>query len=206
MDSGSQAERWQHVTVVLLAGGAARRLGGRHKPGIVVRGQSLLDRVLAAWPVTVEAVVVGPEQPTARSVRWCRESPVGGGPVSAVAAAMPLVTTELVALLGADMPLIGPAVAPLVNGATTAVRDGRDGAWLVSPTGKQQPLGSCVRRSALDEALPTETDGQALFPILQTLSLDEVPVADEWLLDTDTDDDLARVAQLLDQLEGRSHD
>jgi molybdopterin-guanine dinucleotide biosynthesis protein A len=206
MDSRSEAERWQLVTVVLLAGGAGRRLGGRHKPGIMVRGQSLLDRVLAAWPVDVEAVVVGPKQPTARSVRWCRETPVGGGPVSAVAAAMPLVTTNLVALVGADMPLIGPAVSPLVDAAMGAISAGRDGAWLVSSTGRQQPLGSCVSSSALTAALPRTTDGQALFPVLQALSLIEVPVKDDWLLDTDTEDDLARVTHLLDQLEGRQHD
>ncbi|MGW4109093.1 NTP transferase domain-containing protein, partial [Streptomyces sp. NPDC004976] len=35
---------------VVLAGGAARRLGGADKPGVRVGGRALLDRVLAAGP------------------------------------------------------------------------------------------------------------------------------------------------------------
>ena len=65
---------------------------------------------------------------------------------------------------------------------------------------------SAVPETALAAVLPTNTDGQALFPVLQALSLSEVPVKDEYLLDADTEDDLARVTQLLDQLEGRQDD
>ncbi|MGV9756153.1 NTP transferase domain-containing protein, partial [Streptomyces tricolor] len=44
---------------VVLAGGAARRLGGADKPGLRVGGRALLDRVLAAcgsWSRAVMAI------------------------------------------------------------------------------------------------------------------------------------------------------
>jgi molybdopterin-guanine dinucleotide biosynthesis protein A len=51
---------------VVLAGGAGRRLGGRHKPGITVAGRTLLDHVLDAVAAADRVVVVGPRQPTGR--------------------------------------------------------------------------------------------------------------------------------------------
>ncbi|WP_165840672.1 NTP transferase domain-containing protein, partial [Streptomyces scopuliridis] len=55
---------------IVLAGGAAKRLGGADKPGVRVGGRSLLDRVLAACEGAARTVVVGGRRPTARPVRW----------------------------------------------------------------------------------------------------------------------------------------
>ncbi|MFF0480446.1 DUF6457 domain-containing protein [Streptomyces sp. NPDC004435] len=71
---------------VVLAGGAARRLGGVDKPGLRVGGRALLDRVLAACAGARLTVVVGDPRPTVRPVRWTRERPAGTGPVAALAA------------------------------------------------------------------------------------------------------------------------
>ncbi|MEE4545309.1 NTP transferase domain-containing protein [Streptomyces sp. V4-01] len=73
---------------VVLAGGAARRLGGADKPALPVGGRMLLDRVLAACPGARATVVVGPRRPTSRPVRWTREDPAGGGPLPALAAGL----------------------------------------------------------------------------------------------------------------------
>jgi len=194
------------LTVIVLAGGDSQRLGGVDKTSIEINGRTMLDRVLAGWPSDARLIVVGPKRPTVRPVTWCRESPPGGGPACAIAAALPLVATELVALVGADMPLLGPAVVPLVDAAATAVANGADGAWLVSSSGRQQPLAACVGAAALNGALPRLTVDQALFPIMLRLSLHEVEVFDDWLLDTDTEADLERVTHLLHRVEGRNHD
>ncbi|MGW2299809.1 NTP transferase domain-containing protein [Streptomyces sp. NPDC001809] len=69
---------------VVLAGGAARRLGGADKPGVRVGGRPLLDRVLAACRGAERTVVVGAPRPTVRPVRWTREDPPGGGPLAAL--------------------------------------------------------------------------------------------------------------------------
>lgn len=53
---------------VVLAGGAARRLGGADKPGLRVGGRPLLDRVLAACATATTTVVVAEPRRTARPV------------------------------------------------------------------------------------------------------------------------------------------
>lgn len=71
---------------IVLAGGAARRLGGADKPGVRVGGRALLDRVLAACAGARVTVVVAEPRPTARPVVWAREDPPGGGPLAALGA------------------------------------------------------------------------------------------------------------------------
>lgn len=73
---------------IVLAGGAARRLGGADKPGVRVGGRSLLDRVLAACRAAGTTVVVAAPRPTARPVEWAREDPPGGGPLAALDAGL----------------------------------------------------------------------------------------------------------------------
>jgi len=181
---------WGEGTVVVLAGGASRRMGGKHKPELELASVSLLDRALAGWPRDVDIVVVGPEMPTSRTVRWCREDPVGGGPTAAVAAAMAFVQSSWVALMAADTPFIAPGVEPLVRGAVSSIRSGGDGAWLVGASGHPQPLASCVDCAALVSALPKDPSGAPLRRVLHSLSLRPVPARDEWLMDADTPEDL----------------
>jgi MobA-like NTP transferase domain len=106
---------------IVLAGGAARRLGGADKPALAVGGVSLLERVVAACADAGTVVVVGPPRPLDRAVRWTREHPAGAGPVAAIAAGLPLTTRTLVAVLAADLPFIAPAL-PLLRAAVEAER------------------------------------------------------------------------------------
>ncbi|MFJ7064140.1 DUF6457 domain-containing protein [Streptomyces sp. NPDC101115] len=73
---------------IVLAGGAARRLGGADKPGVRVGGRPLLDRVLAACRDAGRIVVVAEPRATAHPVEWAREEPPGGGPVAALDAGL----------------------------------------------------------------------------------------------------------------------
>ncbi|MET8525381.1 NTP transferase domain-containing protein [Micromonospora sp. NPDC005172] len=93
---------------VVLAGGAARRMGGVDKPALPVGGRSMRDRVLAAVGDAAPRVLVGPGGGVTDGVRVTREDPPGGGPVAATAAGLALLDpdTTLVALLAADLPLL----------------------------------------------------------------------------------------------------
>ncbi|MGX7829752.1 molybdenum cofactor guanylyltransferase [Actinokineospora sp. 24-640] len=73
---------------IVLAGGLGTRLGGVDKPALVVGGRTLLDRALDAVDGADPVVVVGPERPVARPVRWTREAEPGAGPVAAVVAGL----------------------------------------------------------------------------------------------------------------------
>lgn len=140
---------------VIVAGGAARRMSGTDKAALLVGGASLLDRVLAATADAAQTVVVGPARPTSRAVIWGREQPPGSGPVAAVAAGLPLTGADVVLLLAADLPWIGPAVPALV--APLADEPSLQCAVLVTD-GRRNYLASAWRRTALTTALATVPD------------------------------------------------
>ncbi|MFD8155805.1 NTP transferase domain-containing protein [Streptomyces malaysiensis] len=122
---------------VILAGGAARRLGGVDKPALRVGGRALLDRVLDACRGAGRTVVVGPRRPTVRPVRWAREEPPGGGPVAAVDAGVRQTTAPLVLVLSADLPFLTPeTVRALLDGIEGA--GGGHGTEGVRATGGSQ--------------------------------------------------------------------
>ncbi|MGY0059965.1 NTP transferase domain-containing protein [Streptomyces sp. LZ34] len=130
---------------VILAGGAARRLGGADKPALRVGARPLLDRVLGACRGAGRTVVVGPRRPTARPVSWTREEPPGGGPVAAVDAGLHRSTAPVVLLLSADLPfLTGETVGALVKGLGEA-----EGVLLTDSDGREQPLVAAYRAEPL---------------------------------------------------------
>ncbi|MFE1751775.1 NTP transferase domain-containing protein [Streptomyces anandii] len=141
---------------VVLAGGAARRLGGADKPGLRVGGRALLDRVLAACADARTTVVVAGPRPTARPVRWAREDPPGGGPVAALDAGLRRTTAEDVVVLSADLPFLEPGT---VRRLLDALRAGRaDGALLTDAEGRDQPLVAAYRAHALRRELAALTE------------------------------------------------
>lgn len=179
---------------VVLAGGAARRLGGADKPGLRVGGRALLDRVLAACAEAGTTVVVADPRPTARPVRWAREDPPGAGPVAALDAGLRHTTADAVVVLSADLPFLEVAT---VRRLLTALRAGdAEGVLLSDADGRDQPLVAAYRASALRRELTALTKehgsltGLPLRRLTAALDLTRVPdpVAS---FDCDTWDDLA---------------
>ncbi|MBV2356053.1 molybdenum cofactor guanylyltransferase [Streptomyces sp. J2-1] len=179
---------------VVLAGGAARRLGGADKPGLRVGGRALLDRVLAACADAARTVVVADPRPTARPVRWAREEPAGGGPVAALDAGLRGGTAGDTVVLSADLPFLTPATVARLLAALRA--SGADGALLTDADGRDQPLVAAYRTAALRRglaALADGPDGLAGLPLRRlTGALDLVRVPDPLAsFDCDTWDDIA---------------
>ncbi|MER6268115.1 NTP transferase domain-containing protein [Streptomyces sp900105755] len=136
---------------IVLAGGAARRLGGADKPAVRVGGRPLLDRVLAACAGARRTVVVAAPRPTSRPVHWTREEPPGGGPVAALDAGLRHITADRVVVLSADLPFLEEATVERLLAAlhTTAA----DGALLTDADGRDQPLVAAYRTTALRHTL-----------------------------------------------------
>lgn len=170
--------------VVVLAGGASRRFGAD-------KLTVLLDSVLAGLPDDVGTVVcVGPERPTRRDdVGWTREEPPLGGPLAGLAAGVPLTSSDLVVVVGGDMPDVGRAVPALV---ATARRTGRP-AVLVDANGRAQPLASAWPRQVLVESLERigPPAGRPLRQLVADVEVSEL--ADSWgaARDVDVPGDLA---------------
>lgn len=175
--------------VVVLAGGAARRLGRADKPALSVGGRPLLDRVLAACPDAATAVVVGPARPTARAVVHALEDPPGGGPLAALDAGLRHTTAPTVLVLSADLPFLTAATVRGLLAAThppgAAGPGGSptpyDGAMLRDASGRDQPLVAAYRAEPLRRALARiraahgGLAGLPLRALLAELALERVP-------------------------------
>ncbi|MFD4129946.1 DUF6457 domain-containing protein [Streptomyces globisporus] len=181
--------------VIVLAGGAAKRLGGADKPGVRVGGRALLDRVLAACDGAARTVVVGGRRATARPVLWTREVPQGGGPLAALGAGLKLTTAEHVLVLSADLPFLGPGTVDALLAA--AGQPGREGALCTDLDGRDQPLVAAYRAEPLRRELAliaTEYGSLAGLPLrilTAELELARIDAGPDAAFDCDTWDDIA---------------
>jgi len=174
---------------IVLAGGGAARLGGADKPGIIVGGAALLDRVLAAVADAGRIIVVGPQRQVMRHVLWCREVPPGAGPVAALAAGNNHVVADTVLTLAADLPWIAPAVPVLLAALAGSAADC---VALVDGDGRVNFLAAAWRRASLDRALASIGDpsGVPMRALVSAAAMITVPDTAGWGLDCDTWDDV----------------
>ncbi|MBD9701657.1 NTP transferase domain-containing protein [Streptomyces caniscabiei] len=181
---------------VVLAGGAARRLGGTDKPAVRVGGRPLLDRVLSACAGAGTTVVVADPRPTARPVLWAREEPPGGGPLAALGAGLRHTTAPYVVVLSADLPFLdGETVRRLLD-ALLADEGAADGVLVTDPDGRDQPLVAAYRAESLRRelaGLAAGRDGLTGLPLRRlTAALRLTRITDPLAsFDCDTWDDIA---------------
>ncbi|MEV7009035.1 molybdenum cofactor guanylyltransferase [Streptosporangium sp. NPDC051022] len=171
----------------ILAGGLARRLGGRDKPGLEVGGRPLVERVAAAVPGAERLIVVGPPRPGLPRAVFVREDPPGGGPVPALRAGMTGVGAPWVALLAGDLPFLAAGhVAALLEAASPGA-----GAVLVDDGGREQWLAGVWRTAELVRAL-AGYEGRSLHGLLAPLNPAGLHLPGAPWFDCDTQEDLRR--------------
>ena len=177
---------------IVLAGGSASRMGGADKPMLDVAGTPMLGLVLDAVAGARVRVVVGPQRDIT-GVTWCQESPPGGGPVAAIAAALPHTRAGTVVVLAADLPWIGPAVEVL---RTALDRSGAHAAML-SSGGRLNYLAAAWRRSGLLAAVRglDAAAGASMRRRVAGARTVDVPDEGQWGEDCDTWADLAQARQ-----------
>jgi molybdopterin-guanine dinucleotide biosynthesis protein A len=186
---------------IVLAGGAGRRLGGIDKPALAVGDRQLLDIALGALDTAESIIVVGPTIPTkatSQPVRWTREDPPGGGPVAALATALPLVTAAAVVVLAADLPFVTATAIARLRSARGSAR----GVVAVDADGRDQLLVACYDTAALREAIPSPAAGASMRSVLRGMQTGaEVRRVDlggdpPVVWDCDTPSDLMRAKEL----------
>jgi len=186
------------TAAVVLTGGGGVRLGGVDKHSIEVAGQTLLEHALevTATDGIDEVVVVGPEVPTSRPVRFAREDPAGGGPAAGLLAGLEELRRvhgdlpERIVALAVDMPLV---TRQTIHRLLATLDDATEGVLLVDEGGRRQPLCAAYRAAALVASRPatwTSTFGLPMRRLLFGLRLVEVPAEDGEAYDIDTWEDL----------------
>jgi molybdopterin-guanine dinucleotide biosynthesis protein A len=176
------------LAAIVLAGGAATRLGGVDKPGLAVRGVPMIERVLAAVEGASPRIVVGPDRDgLPEDVVVVREEPVGGGPVVALAAGLALVPEGgRVAVLAADLPMLTPSAIATLSAATQSTVDG---ALFVDDTGRRQFLCGVWWTDSLRGALG---DARSMKALIAGLTVVEVVGPGTPWYDCDTEEDLRK--------------
>jgi molybdopterin-guanine dinucleotide biosynthesis protein A len=206
------------VAIVVLAGGAARRWGGRDKTAAVLGDRPVLEHVVRglregvrewvrrgsgdcgadAGERAVPVVVSGPPDHAARprlpEVQWVREEPPGGGPVPGLVAALGALGADIeVVVVGAgDAPFGGTAVPRLL----AALDETLDAAVGVDPSGRRQPLLAAYRVGQLQRVLEglDALSGIPLRDVVRGLRVADVPVTEREALDLDAPETLAVAA------------
>jgi molybdopterin-guanine dinucleotide biosynthesis protein A len=101
------------ASAAILAGGAARRFGGRDKGALVLGGQTILERQLAALrPLTDDIMLVGraPAGPGRPGLRPVADRVSGRGPLGGLDAALDAARDDEVVVLACDMPFVTTAL------------------------------------------------------------------------------------------------
>jgi len=146
------------LTALVLAGGAARRMGGA-KADHPFGARTLLECSLAlATTVADETLLLAGEREVSLAgwerVRRIPDLPEGSGPLRGLAAGMSAAAHEWCLLLACDMPLLtSRTVRLLIAHAATAV-PAEDGVLFASARG-WEPFPALLRRRTLSAVLRT---------------------------------------------------
>jgi molybdenum cofactor guanylyltransferase len=186
--------------VVVLAGGASRRLG-QDKLAARLGERTVLDHLLLALGRAlpdVAVVCVGAPRDTQRQVTWRLEDPPGGGPVAGIACALAHLggaDDGWLAVVAGDQPFAAAAVALLAREASQAGPDVE--AVLAVDGDRRQPLLAAYRTAPLRAAIGGEAANRSVRSVVQRLRVLEVAVPSGSALDVDTPTDLEAARRAL---------
>lgn len=194
------------VHAIVLTGGRSSRMGGRHKPGIVLDGRSVIDRTVSAlWSAapSAQVIIAGSDaglSPRLRNrVTVVREAPPFSGPAAGVAAALEAIppTEGVVLLLGGDTPFLS---ATTLTSLLTAALAGAPVASCLDSTGHLQYLCAAWQQQVLRTQVEHIEDpaGVPLRALFAGLSPQLVDCDPDELRDIDTPEDLARAVTTSD--------
>ncbi|MBC9954299.1 NTP transferase domain-containing protein [Leucobacter sp. cx-42] len=190
------------LSAIVLAGGRGSRLGA-DKARVVVGGETLLARVVAAvrgGTAASEIIVAGPAAVVPAGCIGVREEPAYGGPLAALAAALPLVTADRVLVLACDLVRPTAVVALLTDTNFNA----GEAVVLKDPDGRPQWLAGAYSVETLRAAVAVveAREGSVadlpLRAVTAGLDVRWVDASEAVTADIDTPADLAAAHQAVD--------
>jgi molybdopterin-guanine dinucleotide biosynthesis protein A len=188
------------VAAAILAGGRARRFGGRDKSRLVVGGRTIIVRQLEVLQqLTSDVFVVGPADGRFDDlgVRVYPDRIPDAGALGGLYTALDAATTERVLVVACDLPFLDAKVlARLV-----ALADGHDAAWIRTARGPE-PLVACYQRTirariadrlARDERRIADLEQELDIAWLEGEELSRIGARADFLANLNSPDDYARV-------------
>lgn len=163
------------LTVAILAGGAASRLGGRDKGLEPLAGQPLIEWVVAALPRDADLVIVANRNLDgyARYGRVVTDAEAGfRGPLAGVASALSAATAERVLTVPVDCPEPPHDLERRLASANAIAAVAHDGE-------RRQPLFALYRTSFAESAASGARAGQGVWEWQESIGAIEVDFADE---------------------------
>lgn len=158
------------ATLIVLAGGRGRRMGGVDKSRLLLEGRTFLDRILdRLGPLFDETLIAGgPGLPDLHP---------GGGPTQGVAAGLAAMAGEVAFVCACDMPHVQPRVVQRL-----LERLGPREAVVPVLDGRPQPLHAVYRRSCAGPARDLAREpGRRMLDLLERV--DCLLLSEEELLD-----------------------
>jgi molybdopterin-guanine dinucleotide biosynthesis protein A len=134
------------AAAAVIAGGKARRFGGRDKSRLVVHGRAIIVRqieVLRRVAASIVIIANEPERFADLGLPVQADLIPGAGAMGGIYTALEIAPADRVIVVGCDLPFLDPDVLDHL----VELADGGDGAWVRSPRGVE-PLIACYRRSA----------------------------------------------------------
>ena len=136
------------VAAAIIAGGEARRLGGRVKALLTIEGQAVLDRQLAVLAPRCVEIAISANDPAPFHEHGLPVIPdrhPGLGPLAGIAAALAWCPAPFLLVVAGDMPYLEPGIIDLLLSRRSAAVD----AVVPFIGGLPEPLFSLYRRSCL---------------------------------------------------------
>ena len=108
-------------SAAILAGGQARRFGGRDKSTLVVEGRTILERQIAELTtLTTDILIVGGRGATLGPARIVADTIAGRGPLGGLHTALGESQADATIVIACDMPYV---VAPFLHHLLSLTRD-----------------------------------------------------------------------------------
>ena len=167
------------LTVAILAGGAASRLGGRDKGLELLAGKPIIEWVVRAGPREAERVVVANRNldEYARYGRVTTDAQAGfRGPLAGVAGALAAATTPRVMTLPVDCP---EPPRDLAKRLATALDASGASAAVAHDGERRQPLFALYRAELAEAAAVAAKAGKGVWEWQDSIGAVEVDFADE---------------------------
>jgi molybdenum cofactor guanylyltransferase len=180
-----------NLTLAVIAGGAARRLGGRVKGLLDVSGQTIVASLLKlAGPTDAVLLVTNTPEAFAKfAVRMVSDLIPGKGAPGGVVTALFYATTEWVFVVASDMPMLERGhLAALINEAKAGID-----AVVATRDGSLEPLCALYRASLVTEWRAALTSEPSLRELVCRVPHTRVPLPARALENVNTPEDLVRL-------------